>query len=130
MFSRELRELTEFICDEEEDILRRYKGDQQVKHALLYSEFIRPFKLNIFGVDLSKAPISSMYRWTGGRKTKGNFNVEHECCVYDEGFFILPTFYQDYFHCLWNSNIWKIYNLYGWKNLELGYPKDRLIDLL
>ena len=56
-----------------------------------------------------------------------NMNV-----VYMMKIFILPILYQDYFHCLWNSNIWKIYNPYGWKNLELGYPKDRLskIDLM
>ena len=78
MFSRELSELTEFICDEEEDISRRYKGEQQVKmqsylYILLFN--LRPFKLQIFGVDLSKAPISSMYRWTGGRKTKGSLII-------------------------------------------------------
>ena len=36
MFSRELRELTEFICDDEqEDILRRYK-EYKGDHAFLY----------------------------------------------------------------------------------------------
>ena len=87
--------------------------------------------ISIFIQDLSS---SKFLVWTFPRLqfcpcTDGQ-EAEKQKVIWKWTFCMLPTLYQDYFHWLWNSNIWKICNRYGWTSLELGFLKDRLTALL